>query len=792
MKNTITVNKKAKYVDHKMYLNHQNHLSQNSQLALWLQNHAPDLYSRANHIYSIACKEIYPNLTLPEFTDHGKRHIDSVLKLADELLFIDKIRGRIPIEYRLKEGETFLLLVSILLHDIGQLDHDFTYRDSIETFKKHGENSEKLILEYEEKFNLEPLEAKVISKICRSHCVREYKQEFKKEWSIDTTGPCRLHIIMALLRIADLLDLTYARAPSFILGIKRFRRDSQKHWERHSIISDVVVDAAKWTITVYAEPKSIKQCDEIEKFCSWLNEELRNVKNDFKELGLYFAKTDLELDTSNFSKPVLPTPSSNPFIGLRPFQSSNADFFFGREDVIEQIIELCKIHKFLSLVGESGVGKTSLVNAGVIPMLRSIRDKYATYRFASSGLRMIWSTICEAMNLPVDSSWEELMSSFNKLKKKNKDFYLYIDQFEELFTLSFNQSEKEEFKNLLSELLLKIESFKVIISIRSEFLIDLWEMGKKNRFFFTPDNIYRVSKLSPEKAEECMEKPLRKFSNLAWSEGIIQRLSTDLSDHGPTVYPPYLQLVCQKLVEQKLKIIECMPEYEWKNQHVIDLEMYEKLGGAEEIIKVYFQTVLDDFSPKEREVIDEILVRMITEFNSRKPIRVEEVNEINKGRIDVKWALQKLIDSRVVKRVYFGYELEHDLLARKLITLLRSDVKASTKIREVIDFMKSKKHRRVTLAKLSMIASLSKSQLIRRFSAETSMTPLDYLQKLRIDESKRLLRDTSDSAKIIAKRCGFKTPSHFINIFKRFVNGKTPLEYRKMIKETHAKEFDIK
>src|SRR5205814_116160 len=60
----------------------------------------------------------------------------------------------------------------------------------------------------------------------------------------------------------------------------------------------------------------------------------------------------------------------NPYPGLLPFQDADADRFFGRDKEQEQLLALISAHRFLTVLGVSGSGKSSLVRAGVIPLLR--------------------------------------------------------------------------------------------------------------------------------------------------------------------------------------------------------------------------------------------------------------------------------------------------------------------------------------------------------------------------------------------------------------------------------------
>ena len=69
----------------------------------------------------------------------------------------------------------------------------------------------------------------------------------------------------------------------------------------------------------------------------------------------------------------LPNPASirltNPFPGLRPFHDNEEHLFFGRESQIDTMVDKLAATRFLAVVGNSGSGKSSLVNCGLKPAL---------------------------------------------------------------------------------------------------------------------------------------------------------------------------------------------------------------------------------------------------------------------------------------------------------------------------------------------------------------------------------------------------------------------------------------
>src|ERR1700723_4033787 len=61
----------------------------------------------------------------------------------------------------------------------------------------------------------------------------------------------------------------------------------------------------------------------------------------------------------------------NPFPGLRPFEAEEDHLFFGREKQTDELLRRLRSSRFLSVVGTSGSGKSSLVRSGLIPSLQS-------------------------------------------------------------------------------------------------------------------------------------------------------------------------------------------------------------------------------------------------------------------------------------------------------------------------------------------------------------------------------------------------------------------------------------
>jgi AraC-like DNA-binding protein len=96
--------------------------------------------------------------------------------------------------------------------------------------------------------------------------------------------------------------------------------------------------------------------------------------------------------------------------------------------------------------------------------------------------------------------------------------------------------------------------------------------------------------------------------------------------------------------------------------------------------------------------------------------------------------------------------------------------------RRVLDYIEANLSRRITIAELADVASLSQWHFCRSFQRAMGMTPARYIMARRIDLARRLLR-TNLPALEVAMSCGFASQSHFCDAFKREV-GRTPSECR--------------
>jgi len=126
-----------------------------------------------------------------------------------------------------------------------------------------------------------------------------------------------------------------------------------------------------------------------------------------------------------------------PFRGLYAFQPTDHEFFFGREALVDQLVAQLQASNFLALLGASGSGKSSLVLAGLVPALQQTDPELQTYA-------MTPGTEPAAQLADILTSIED-----NHTPRGQRNILLFVDQFEELFTLCTDADERQQFLDRL-------------------------------------------------------------------------------------------------------------------------------------------------------------------------------------------------------------------------------------------------------------------------------------------------------------------------------------------------------
>jgi WD40 repeat protein len=225
-----------------------------------------------------------------------------------------------------------------------------------------------------------------------------------------------------------------------------------------------------------------------------------------------------EFDRDNLADAPPLNPENNPYKGLDSYDKKDSDLFFGRTEQIEKLYQKVVNNKQgLTLVlGASGMGKSSLVKAGLIPKLGDntwrILPPFRPGEFPFTSL----NTALKSRNQPSIATSEQATSAdllthaaaslanwFNN--NPQAKLMVVIDQFEELITLC-KREEGEQFQELIKHALDKYrDKIHVVITLRLNFEAKFKTSILKD--FWHDDAQFVVSPMTQDELREVIEKP---------------------------------------------------------------------------------------------------------------------------------------------------------------------------------------------------------------------------------------------------------------------------------------------
>jgi WD40 repeat protein len=285
------------------------------------------------------------------------------------------------------------------------------------------------------------------------------------------------------------------------------------------------------------------------------------------------------------------TEELQPYVGPRPFEESNRHLFFGRDGEANELMSLVVAHPAVLVYAQSGAGKTSLLNAKLIPLLKE--QGYEVLPPARiQGLEnekaaniFVFNTILSWADAQNGASSELLQMTLAEFLKKRPhvqkvpDFtlkssaddgddedenaapdiwefprFVIFDQFEELFTSYPSQWEKRrEFFDQVREALEDDYLLRVVFVMREDYIAELDPYVS-----LLPERLsvrVRLERLKKPAAMDAVLKPLE-LTVRRFDDGVANMLVDNLmkSTDGATgveqfVEPLQLQIVCQNLWE---------------------------------------------------------------------------------------------------------------------------------------------------------------------------------------------------------------------------------------------------
>jgi tetratricopeptide (TPR) repeat protein len=329
-----------------------------------------------------------------------------------------------------------------------------------------------------------------------------------------------------------------------------------------------------------------------------------------------FTTTQLEPVDESLAPDLSNKP--NPYTGLSAFDEKGADQFYGREEALRILLEKIKRHPIVFIIGPIGSGKSSLVMAGLLPLLAASTRREETawailptvipgtepleallralYRSGQRGDRLDFAqwiaeqksrlkrdpdTICDMVDLPTG----------------NRSAILVVDQFEEVFIQCRDPAERDAFVAALVALTQATEvQFKIVLIIREDMAEQSLQLAPIRPFAQDLDT--RFSPPPPTRGELLQMITLpAKAVGLEFDEGIVDDLCKAVL--GEVTALPLLQFTLSQL-------------WAAREGNRVTWAVYRQVGRPREALRHTTERVYNSLSPEDQAVTKDIFLKLIT------------------------------------------------------------------------------------------------------------------------------------------------------------------------------------
>ncbi|MGE0573386.1 MAG: TIR domain-containing protein [Reyranella sp.] len=340
-----------------------------------------------------------------------------------------------------------------------------------------------------------------------------------------------------------------------------------------------------------------------------------------------------------------------PYRGLRWFREEDAAFFCGREAFTDKLVETVDRSSLVAVVGASGIGKSSVVRAGLIPRLRRKTAGGRVWEIATlvpsdrplHSLAAAFVPLLEPQMTRV-----ERLAEINKLAEHFADgsvalcdvvadalktqpgtdrLLLFVDQWEELYTLTADDGARRRF---LAEILDASSRgpVTVVLTLRGDFFGQaLSDRSFADRLQGAQVNL---GPMTPQELERSITEPAEKVG-LHFESGLVDRLLDDVGDEPGSL--PLLEFVLAALWEQR-------------RGNTLHHDAYEHMGGVQGAIAARADAEYEKLSAEQKDAARRMLLQMVRPGEKTEDTRQRAVLPVgNETALSV---IRRLADARLV------------------------------------------------------------------------------------------------------------------------------------------------
>ena len=405
------------------------------------------------------------------------------------------------------------------------------------------------------------------------------------------------------------------------------------------------------------------------------------------------------------------SPSYCPYRGLEPYTEEDRRFFFGRERDEKIIAANLFAARLTVLYGGSGVGKTSVLRAGVIPELQNAPHAAVVFfntwqlpEFEAALKTSIAAAVSQSAASPVSLDSLKPLDEFvlECAGAVRGSIFLIFDQFEEYFLYHGPTAAEHGFDAELARLVNRRDiDAHVMLSLREDGLSKLDRF--RGRIPNLLSNMLRLDHLDRQAAEHAIRKPLERYNetptpgsySIEIENALVEALLADRDLMRPVgtivrgeqspgaeekFETPLLQLVLTRIWDEERQA----------RSNILRLTTLRRLGGAKRIVDRHLATVMTRLTRAERDTAANIFRFLVTPDGSKFAYTLSDLaGSAELPQQKVQRVLTRLGETRILRTVATPgqpaqYEIFHDVLGAAISSWRRIYVRRRERRRRLL------------------------------------------------------------------------------------------------------------